>query len=287
MNVRSLASRPLALALLTALLLAASATGLWRLFDRRHALQDRTQTNLEEAVAAAEVHALVTQQGDAVRDLVLATTPDEIRDAERRFEALSRRGVDAQAALLARFAADPETTADERALLSKVTREQLAAVQPVERVVSLARLNEDAAATRVLVEEALPHQAGLREALATLGALQAAQNRALQRGSDTRSLEMALMVILGGLVALLAATLQRVASRASSTPFATPAFGLGHGRAACNDEPRRHRRTGAVHAIDRPRGEASLGVSAAERARALQGGRTGGEVVEEVDAPSA
>lgn len=281
---KSLASRPLAAALLIVLLLAASATELGRLLDRRHALGQRTQVNLDEAQAATDAHALVALQADAVRDLVLATTPEEIGDTERRFEALLRRYDDAQDVLLARFVADPETTATERALLAKVTREHLATIQPVERVVTLARHNEDAAATRILVEEALPHETELQGALVDLGALQAAQNRALASGSDTRSLEMALVGVLGMLAALLALTVLRLATRAGprATAFAAQAAGLDAGRAASNDDLRL-RVVAPMPAVDPARdGAASLGLSAAERARALTAARTGGPRTREV-----
>ena len=235
---KTLTSRPLAAAVLIVLMLAASAIELGRLLDRRHALGERTQANLDEAQAAADAHALVTQQGDAVRDLVLATAPEEIGQAERRVEGLLRRYDDAQDMLQARFATDPETTAAERALLAKVIREHLATIQPIERVVTLARHNEDASATRILVEEALPHETDLQRALVDLGALQSAQNRALAHGSDTRSLEMALMALLGVLASALALTAHRVVVRraAARGVFAVPVAGLDRGRVACNDE---------------------------------------------------
>ncbi len=281
---KSLASRPLAVALLIVLLLAASATELGRLLDRRHALGQRTQVNLDEAQAATDAHALVALQADAVRDLVLATTPEEIGDTERRFEVLLRRYDDAQDVLLARFVADPETTATERALLAKVTREHLATIQPVERVVTLARHNEDAAATRILVEEALPHETELQGALVDLGALQAAQNRALASGSDTRSLEMALVGVLGMLAALLALTVLRLATRGGprANAFAAQAAGLDAGRAASNDDLRL-RVVAPMPADDAARDDAaSLGLSAAERAPALTVARTGAPRAREV-----
>ena len=273
---KSLASRPLAAALLIVLMLVASATELGRLLDRRHALGQRTQVNLDEAQAATDAHALVALQAAAVRDLVLATKPEEIGATERRFEALLRRYDDAQDVLLARFVADPETTANERALLAKVTREHLATIQPVERVVTLARHNEDAAATRILVEEALPHETELQGALVDLGALQATQNRALASGSDTRSLEMALMGVLGMLTALLASTIHRLATRGGprANAFAAQAAGLDAGRAASNDDLRL-RGVALMAAGDEGRdGAASLSLSTAERARALMAART-------------
>lgn len=273
---KTLTSRPLVAAVLIVLMLAASAVELGRLLDRRHASGERTQANLAEAQAAADANALVTQQGDAVRDLVLATAPEEIGEAERRVEGLLRRYDGAQGVLQARFAADPETTAAERALLAKVIREHLATIQPTERVVTLARHNEDASATRILVEEALPHEADLQRALVDLGALQAEQNRSLARGSDTRSLEMALMALLGVLASALALTAHRVVRRRDSlrAVFAAPVPGLDEGRVACNDEvlPKlvvaRPARTGARG--NAPFAAGPLELSMEERARALK-----------------
>ncbi len=304
---QALASRPLVVALLAALLLAASGAELWRLSDRRQTLQQRTQANVQEARAASLANGLVAMQGDAIRDLVLATTPAEIGDAERRFEALARRYADAQAALLGRFAADADTTADERVLLGRVVGEQLATVQPVERVVALARRNEDAAATRILVEEALPHVAELQQALSELAVLQAEQNRALEEGSDTRGLEMALTALLGALAALLAAALRRAAPRrgAASGAFVRPARGLAEGRAASNEgrASARHRDgfgvvrsgtgtgTGVCREPALPANRMAIGapsplsVSTEERARALLAGRGALEMLACVDGP--
>jgi len=210
---KSPASPPIAIAILIVLLLAGSIAELCRLGARRDVLQERTRINLHEARAAAQALARVKEQGDAVRDLVLATTPVEIRDAEGRFSAVGRRHDDAQAALLSTFAADPATTAEERALLATVTNEQRATVGPVLRVVKLARRNEDEAATRILVEQALPHEAALQASLAELGALHARDSQALARGLDMQSLEMGLTVGLGALAALLGALLLCMAPR--------------------------------------------------------------------------
>lgn len=240
--------------LLLGLLLAATSAELWRLADRRHLLQERTRVNQREAQSAVDAQALVAGQGDAVRDLILATTPGEIDDAEGRFETLLRRHDDAQSVLQALFAADPETTAQERALLARIRREQIAAVEPVQRVVSLARRNEDASATRLLVEQALPHENELQKALAELAALESAQNHALERGSDTRSLEMALMGLLGALASVLAVAIRRHAVRARPSPGTA-----GGAEEAAADEA----------AGVQPARRVDIDVSADERARAL------------------
>ena len=270
------AFRSIFLAMLVLLSLVVSAAELWRLMERHQALQQRTRLNVDEARAANSAQALVALQGNAVLDLVLATTPDETDDASSRFEAVSRRCHDAQAALFALFDADGETTAAERAMLAQVRQEEARTERPVQRVLGLARQDQEASATRLLVEEALPHEVRLQQILSRLGALQYEQNRELERGSDPHSLEMDLVAALAALSALLAAL--RLQARRHLVRDDTPCAAQP-GVPAHAATPTRGgwvpagfmlvRATPATSAAASADDERLLGVSAGERARAL------------------
>lgn len=143
--------------LVISLLIVVASLGTFGMSRINAALRDITDVNNVEAQLANRMKSTLEQRSIAIRNVVLLT---EDKDMARQVEVIRKQEqLYAQAyAQLGHLFATTDTTPQEHALFDALKADEVAAVPLMEKSIKLGLVNDNASATKVLMEEVLPRQ---------------------------------------------------------------------------------------------------------------------------------
>ncbi|SAL40173.1 methyl-accepting chemotaxis sensory transducer [Caballeronia cordobensis] len=161
------------------------------------------EVNNAEAKLAHTLSLSVSDRMIALRNIALLTDTVAVEAEKARVREQARGYTQAYDALAARFRENPDTSANERAVLDKLRANDAAAAPIIEKAISLAEAREQQAAVRVLTGELRPVQRDWMNATHELVALQDEQNDIANRDADAAyARAKAIMLALGAAAVL-------------------------------------------------------------------------------------
>ena len=178
------------------ILMAVAGLGVNRLASVQATLRSITQINNQETLHANDMEAALGDLATSIRELVLLSDGTEIRDAAQRIKAAGASYDLSQTRLASAFAADAESSQEERDLMTAITQARSSAVPALDKVIALGLDNKDEEATKVLMGELKPLQAKWQKALAQLAALEERESQEAATAAEA-SYNRALELLLG------------------------------------------------------------------------------------------
>ncbi|HEY8026585.1 MAG TPA: methyl-accepting chemotaxis protein [Burkholderiaceae bacterium] len=183
MNVRT--SLGFGFALVLFLLVVVTGLGINRMSLIQGRLENVVNVNNVETRLVIDMRALVNDRTISLKNLSLLSDPADMQPEIDRINDQTKRYVDAETKLGTLFGSEPETTAEEKGLLTRVKEQEGAAAPAIAKAIELWQGNKPEDATKVLIKEIRPVQKKWLDALAELAALEDKQSA--QSAIDARS----------------------------------------------------------------------------------------------------
>ncbi|WP_114812982.1 methyl-accepting chemotaxis protein [Paraburkholderia kururiensis] len=129
--------------------------GLWALNDQLDVI---ARVNNTETRLANDLRSSIQDRAIAMRNLALITDPQDIAREQERIRKQEQIYADAYAKLTRMFADEPSTTDRERGLVAALKADEAATLPPMRRAIELGAANDQAGATKELLQNARPPQ---------------------------------------------------------------------------------------------------------------------------------
>ena len=148
----------LGFATLIILMLILAVVGLVEMASINSKLHHIAKVNDVEARLLTAMHSSVSQRAIAIRNIVLIRTETDKKPELEHIQAQIKHYKEAEEKLNSMLSADTETSAEEKALVSKIQEAQSITLPFLSKVSDLGMANQTEAAVKVLLEEARPAQ---------------------------------------------------------------------------------------------------------------------------------